>query len=100
MPILRVVFLAACLACPLLAMGNCRWQGQLTLDHHTWIIDLGRAPIWSPPTMPPYSKFKDTFKDSVTPPPDDSARLTIKREVDLESPRIEFLPSLWTLTLP
>ncbi len=49
--------------------------------------------------MPAYSKFKDTFKDSVTLPADDSARLTIKREVDLESLGIEFFLFLWIVTV-
>src|SRR5215831_18580004 len=99
MIVLRSAFLVTCLACPLLAMGNCRWQGKLTLDYHTWIVDLGRTPLWSPPAVPSYAKFKEAFKDSADLPTEDSAGLAITRQVDLESLVIELFPYLWIVTV-
>jgi len=96
---LRYTFLVICLACPLLAIGNCRWQGKLTLDHDAWIVDLGRTPLWSPPAVPNYSKFKDVFKDSAALPAEDSAGLAITRQADLESLLIEFFLYLWIVTV-
>jgi len=79
------------------------WQGRLHHGSTTWLIDLGRAPIWRPPARPIYAEFERKFGrfdlDENPFPPADAAGLAVSRAVKWSFVSVEFFSSLWLLTV-
>ena len=96
MRILRFTFLAALVLSILFVAARGRWEGSLTLGNRTWIIDLERAPVWSPPAVPPYELFTRTFHDL---PAASTPGLEIMRVFKWEWVLVEFALYLWGITL-
>jgi hypothetical protein len=99
MNVFRWVFLVACLACIVNVSWNGRWEGRLKLAGHTWIVDLGRSPVWDPPTEPPYAKFQEVFTLSKGFPVDGTQGTTINRALMLDWMAFDLLLYLWLITL-
>jgi hypothetical protein len=69
---LRFLLLAGVVAAVAMSAATARWHGRLTRDNHTWLMDLGTHPVWSPPPPPGYEAFRRAFAKSVEfPPPGD-----------------------------
>jgi hypothetical protein len=96
---LRWVFLLACLGCVALVAWNGRWEGRLTRGGHTWIVNLGRAPIWAPPPEPAHTTFQKDFKESEGLPAADTPGLTIKRVLKVDGMAVDLLLYLWPVTV-
>src|SRR5258706_7466166 len=60
MRMLRTFFLVATVIVALIALSRAHWEGTLS-DGGTWIVDLPRSPVWSPPPVPAYETFRSTF---------------------------------------
>jgi hypothetical protein len=61
MKVLRLLFLLAVIASATLTAARAPWQARLLVGMTAFIIDLDRAPIWSPPKGPTYDQFRRTF---------------------------------------
>jgi hypothetical protein len=96
---LRWVLLLACLGCVALVALNGRWEGRLTRGNHTWIVDLGRAPVWVPPSDPTYARFREDFKESEGFPAEGSPGLTVQRVLKLDWMAVDLLLYLWPVTV-
>ena len=96
---LRRIFVLACLGCVGLVASNGRWEGRLTRVTHTWIVDLGRAPIWAPPPEPSYATFEKDFKASEGFPAEGTPGLTITRVLKTDWMAVDVLLYLWAVTL-
>src|SRR5262245_4182605 len=96
---LRWVVLLACLGSIALVTWNGRWEGRLTWGNHTWIADLGRAPVWAPPPAPPYGRFQEDFKESEGFPVEGSPGLTIRRVLKVDWMVVDLLLYLWPVTV-
>jgi hypothetical protein len=46
-------------------VSHCSWEGHLVLNNQTYIINLPERPLWSPPPVPTYETFKQTFNQDV-----------------------------------
>lgn len=100
MHILRWVFLSVCLGYVALVACNGRWQGNLIQTNYgTWIVDLERAPIWSPPPEPVYTTFQKDFKNSENFPTEDDSSFTIKRVIRVDWMIVDLLLYLWPITV-
>jgi len=100
MYVLRWGFLLACLASILIVAWGGRWEGRLhQADRGTWILDLGRAPIWAPPADPSYASFRDNFKESQDFPVEGTTQMTIGRVMRIDWMVTDFLLYLWPVTL-
>lgn len=95
---LRWIFLVACFGCVVIDVWNGRWEGRLTLGNHTWIVDLGRAPVWAPPPVPPYARFWEDFKDSKEFPAEGTPNLTLHHVLKLNWMVFDLLLYLWLVT--
>jgi hypothetical protein len=68
---LRLLLFALLIASVLLAASRAFWEAHLVcpvydaigIDRETFIIDLPARPIWSPPSIPTYDSFKQTFSE-------------------------------------
>jgi hypothetical protein len=96
---LRFVFVLACLGCAAILVSNAPWEGRLTRGNHTWIVDLGRAPIWAPPPEPPYATFRQDFKESEGFPPEGPPSLAIRRVLRLDWMSADLLLYLWSVSV-
>jgi hypothetical protein len=96
---LRWIFLVACLGSAALVAWSGRWEGRLTLGNHTWIVDLGRAPVWAPPPDPPYARFQEDFKESERFPTEGTPGITIQRVLKLDWMAVDLLLYLWAVTV-
>ena len=96
---LRLIFLAACLGCIAIVAWNGRWEGRLTRGNHTWIVDLGRAPVWAPPSDPVYAMFEEDFKASEDFPAEGAPGLIIRRVLKLDWMAVDLLLYLWFVTV-
>lgn len=96
MRLLRFGFLLTCFA---MVLVNGVWQGRLTRMNHTWIVDLGRAPVWAPPEVPRYERFAREFKGSDDFPAEAATGLTIERVLGVEWMAVSLLLHLWLLTV-
>jgi hypothetical protein len=93
------MFVAVCVSCIAIVAWNGRWEGLLTRTDRTWIVDLGRFPVWAPPPIPPFSRFSKEFKDSEGFPNEDSPGLSISRELKSDWMAVDLLLFLWPATL-
>jgi hypothetical protein len=96
---LRWIFLVACLGSSVLVAWSGRWEGRLTLGNHTWIVDLGRAPVWAPPPDPPYARFQKDFTESEGFPAEDTPGFAIHRVLKLDWMAVDLLLYLWAVTV-
>jgi hypothetical protein len=96
---LRWIFLVACLGAAAIVACNGRWEGRLTLENTTWIVGLGRAPVWAPPPDPPYARFQEDFKDSEGFPAEGMPGITIQRVLKLDWMAVDLLLYLWAVTV-
>jgi hypothetical protein len=96
---LRWIFLVACLGSAALVAWTGRWKGRLTLGNHTWIVDLGRAPVLAPPPDPPYARFQEDFTDSEGFPAERTPGFTIQRVLKLDWMVVDLLLYLWAITV-
>jgi hypothetical protein len=92
------LFIFACLGCVVAVAWNGRWEARLSAGSATWIQDLPRAPIWSPPAEPDYARFREAFSGEGFPGPDQPG-LSIRRVLKLDWMAIDLLFYLWPLTL-
>ena len=60
---LRLLLLALLVASALAAASRASWEAHLVCVKQTFIIDLPARPIWSPPPIPTYDIFKQTFSE-------------------------------------
>ncbi len=97
--IIRSLFLVACLGCVGIIAWNGRWEARLTCAEHTWIVDLDPAPVWAPPEVPSYARFKHDFKDSEDFPAEESPGLSIRGVLKLDWVAVDLLLYLWPVTL-
>ncbi len=74
--IAKYVILVVSVAAVLITFGNSYYDGHLWTGSSTYIIDLDRSPLWSPPPSPDYAAFKSTFDDLPSSKP---AEFTITR---------------------
>ena len=63
---LRLLFVLLLAASLLLVSARGSWQAHLVRADCTYIINLPTRPVWSPPTMPSYDTFRQTFTDLPT----------------------------------
>lgn len=56
------MLLVGCVGAVGLSAATVRWEGLLVRGNHTWLIDLGRHPVWDPPQPPEYERFRQTFE--------------------------------------
>jgi hypothetical protein len=63
MSYLRIVFVALLSGSALLMLTRGSWEGHLVRGNHTSIISLSSRPVWSPPPVPSYETFRETFTD-------------------------------------
>lgn len=99
MHFLRWIFLVSCLGCVVIVAWNGRWEGRLTQGNCTWIVDLGRAPIWGAPLDPTYATFQAHFKESKDFPREGTSGFTIKRVLKLDWMAVDLLLYLWGVTV-
>jgi hypothetical protein len=95
MPLLRWSVLIACLACVAWVAARGRYEARLSQGNQTWIIDLERSPVWAPPPVPPYERFKNEFNDL---PPQGSGN-TINRVLKLDWMAVDLFLDLWIVML-
>ena len=96
---LRWVFLLACLGCVAVVAWNGRWEGRLTRGNHTWIVDLDRTPVWTPPPDPSYARFQKDFKESQSFPAEETPDLAIRRALKLDWMAVDLLVYLWPVSV-
>ena len=60
---LRLIFVILLSASLLLVISRGSWQGRLVRIDGTSIINLPTQPVWSPPAVPSYDTFRQTFPD-------------------------------------
>ena len=99
MRFLRWAFLAACLGGSAPVVWNGRWQGELSHGNRTWIIDLDRAPIWSPPANPTFARFTEAFKESKELPSEETPGVTTGRSLKVDEMIVELLLYFWLVTV-
>jgi hypothetical protein len=93
---LRLLLLAGCLGAIALSVATARWEGRLVRGNHTWLIDLGRHPVWSPPSPPDYERFRQEFEQSEDfPPPHGCAIESSYRPAEVA---LEAVLYLWLVT--
>ena len=56
---LRILFLIAIIGCLVMAAARAQWESRLLVGNCAFIIQLERAPLWSPPEAPAYSEFRE-----------------------------------------
>ena len=93
MKILRAPFLFATALAGLMTVSRAHWEGTLS-DGGTWIIDLREAPIWSPPPLPTFEKFRSSF-DTL---PTTAASAPIRRIFRADRTFVDFALYLWADT--
>jgi hypothetical protein len=84
---LRLLLFALLIASVLLAASRAFWEAHLVcpmpvptgIDRTTFIIDLQTRPIWSPPTVPTYDIFRQSFSELPVKAPSDAVSLRIFR---------------------
>jgi hypothetical protein len=84
---LRLLLFALLIASVLLAASRAFWEAHLVcpipvsagIDRQTFIIDLQAQPIWSPPTVPTYDIFRQSFSELPVKEPSDAVSLRIFR---------------------
>lgn len=64
MSTLRWIFVAVLLAVLLYCAARAPWIGTFVRAQSTFHIDLGRAPVWSPPAVPAHQDFARVFTGS------------------------------------
>jgi hypothetical protein len=94
---LRWVFLLACFGGVAFAAWSGRWEGRLTSGNCTWIMDLGRNPVWAPPPDPQYAQFQEHFRGDF--PTEAPKGLTIQRVLKLDWMAADLLLYLWAVTV-
>lgn len=99
MHILRRVLVAVFVGAIGLVAWQGRWEGHLTRGNHTWIVDLGRAPIWSPPPTPTYAIFQSDVEGSKGFPAEETPGLVFKRILRIDWMVIDLLLFLWPATV-
>src|SRR5580765_569140 len=55
MTVLRRTLITWCLLCTVGVAGFARWEARHVEPEGERILDLGRAPVWSPPAVPSYA---------------------------------------------
>jgi hypothetical protein len=82
---LRLLLFALLIASVLLAASNAFWEAHLIcpmpmpIGKETFIVDLHTQPIWSPPTVPAYDIFRQTFSELPAKEPSDAVSVRIFR---------------------
>ena len=66
---LRLFLLAGCLGAVAMSAATAPWESRLVQGNHSWIMDLGRHPVWQPPAPPDYAAFRQHFERSEDFPP-------------------------------
>lgn len=66
---LRLLLLAGCLGAVAVSAATAPWEARLVQGNHSWIMDLGRHPVWQPPAAPDYAAFRQHFERSEGFPP-------------------------------
>lgn len=66
---LRLLLLTGCLGGLALAAATPSWEAHLIQGATTWIMELGRHPLWDPPDAPDYHTFRQHFEQSKEFPP-------------------------------
>jgi hypothetical protein len=59
---LRLLLLVGCLGAIALSTATTPWEARLVRDNHSWIMNLGRHPVWQPPAAPGYAAFRQHFE--------------------------------------
>jgi hypothetical protein len=95
---LRLLLLTGCLGAIAVAAASASWEGHLILGGHTWIMDLGRHPVWNPPAAPDYDAFRNHFERSKEFPPPDGG-WGIDRHCDLFGIGLMAVAYSWPITL-
>jgi len=99
MGVLRWLFLAACFGCVVVVARDGRWEGYLSQVHHIWIVDLEQAPVWDPPDMPSYARFREEFRGVEGFPSEGSPGKSIRRVLRWDWMAVDLLLSLWPVTV-
>src|SRR5205823_4083769 len=73
---------AGCFGAAILSAAAARWEGRLARGNHTWILDLGRHPVWRPPPPPDYERFRREFERSEDFPPPQGCTITAAYHAD------------------
>lgn len=76
---LRLIFFALLAAVVLLAGLHGSWEAHLKCLGGTFIIDLPVRPVWSPPMVPAYDFFRQTFNELPVKEPANAVALRIFR---------------------
>jgi hypothetical protein len=98
MIIIRILFLVLGLGCIVAVAWNGRWEGRLLQADDMWTINLGQTPIWSPPPVPSYSSFKETFQNSRDFPVEGMSKYRIQRVLKLDWMFLDFLLYFWPIS--
>jgi hypothetical protein len=59
---LRWIFLAVLAGALLRSAWSAPWHAELVDGNTTYLVELGNAPLWSPPPEPPFSAFADAMR--------------------------------------
>lgn len=93
---LRILLPAGCIGAVALAAATAPWEGRLVRGNHTWLINLGHHPLWSPPPTSDYERFRQQFERSREFPPQQGC--TIQSAYRLDEVVLEALLLLWPVT--
>jgi hypothetical protein len=90
---LRFLFLIAIISCLAMPAARAQWESRLIVGNCAFIIDLERAPLWSPPEAPAYSEFRVKFAD--LPPSGPRGSVLLKWDWTL----LDLLLHVWAVTV-
>lgn len=94
---LRLLLLIGSIAAIVLSMATASWEADLVRGHHTWMMNLGRHPVWQPPAVPGYETFREHFNQSPDFPIQNSGCI-IRVSYDPVSISIESVFYFWPVT--
>jgi hypothetical protein len=61
---LRLLLLVGCGGAVGMAAATAPWKARLFQGNHSWVVDLGRHPVWHAPPSPDYESFRQWFEHS------------------------------------
>jgi len=99
MVFLRLLLIATSLASIAVVALRGQWQGRLAKGNESWIVDLGRSPIWEPPPEPIYAEFAKEFKGSDNFPLPNDNGISIRRRLKYDWMAGDLLIYLWVTTV-
>jgi hypothetical protein len=87
-----IAFLAAVILIAVWTLSSGIWWGALFDGKQTWLIDLPKQPVWSPPSPPSYADFRREFNEL---PPEQSKEAATSIKLKWDFMLTTFLLYLW-----